>query len=356
MENIKPEGRLSFLTYKSDNGGVGYIRTILPSIILNSWRYNKMTFESNVLSNFVQDPNFYKTQAFVKFQRSATKDQLEMLKFFKQNFKKQTGTPILYEIDDLLFDIPESNFASSYYKENKPYVEEMLSMVDGITVSTSFLMKKYLKYNKNISIVPNRLGKCLWGEIKDYAPHSTGKLKIVYPGSQNHFSIKGMTEEGGDFGKTLINYIHGTKKDRFEWIFVGGIPEDFKNDNQVTYYEWIDYMSYPRFLKNLNVDIGIAPLEINDFNKAKSNLKMLEYVACGIPGVYTDIEPYKNATLKGKTEEDLINHIENLSKDENLRLEVSLKDRKALGNNLFLEDNRLNWINEHLSLWNKRIK
>jgi hypothetical protein len=36
MENIKPEGRLSFLTYKSDNGGVGYIRTILPSIILNS--------------------------------------------------------------------------------------------------------------------------------------------------------------------------------------------------------------------------------------------------------------------------------------------------------------------------------
>jgi hypothetical protein len=27
-----------------------------------------------------------------------------------------------------------------------------------------------------------------------------------------------------------------------------------------------------------------------------------------------------------------------------------------LGNNLFLEDNRLNWINEHLSLWNKRIK
>ena len=99
-------------------------------------------------------------------------------------------------------------------------------------------------------------------------------------------------------------------------------------------------MSYPMVLKNLNADIGLAPLEINDFNRAKSDLKILEYAVCGIPGVYTDIEPYKEANVKGRTEFDLIEAIEKMSADEQLRIDTCKKDQNKVKHRLFLEDNR----------------
>jgi hypothetical protein len=78
-------------------------------------------------------------------------------------------------------------------------------------------------------------------------------------------------------------------------------------------------MSYPMFMKNLEADIGIAPLEINEFNACKSDLKMLEYCLCGIPAVYTKIEPYKHATLTAINEDVMIDKIEWLSSDPQRR-------------------------------------
>lgn len=343
-------GRISFLTYMSDRGGVGHIRTILPSLVLGSWRYKKIQFDPIFLSDFIPDPNFYKTKTFVKFQRSATKEQLNMFRWFKQNVK----TPFIYEVDDLLFNIPKTNFASDYYEKNKNYIEEMLSICNGITVSTGMLKKIYSKYNKNISVVRNRLSKALWGDIKPYEYNSSyRKLRILYPGSQNHFSID---KEGGDIGNSLIKYIKDTKKDKFEWIFMGGIPYELRNDKDITYIKWVDYINYPGFMKNFYTDLAIAPLEINEFNSCKSNLKMLEYVVCGFPAVYTDIEPYKNATITCKTEENMIEQIEILSKDPDLRYKIWEKDKNIIKDHLFLEENRKSWINEHLKLFNTELK
>lgn len=213
MKKIEPQGKLVWITYASDQGGVGYIRTIIPSVVLGAKRYKKMSFEPNYLLRFITDSNWYKSQSFVKFQRSATKDQLEMFKYFKNNISRQSNTPMIYDIDDLLFNIPEWNFASSYYKEYEPYVKEMLKLVDGITVSTPYLKQVYSEYNKNISVVRNRLAKCLWGDIKEYSVTDKTKPRIIYPGSQNHFGIPGRTKKGGDIGKEMINFIKSTKKE-----------------------------------------------------------------------------------------------------------------------------------------------
>jgi hypothetical protein len=99
--------------------------------------------------------------SFVKFQRSATEDQLSIIMHFKKNIQKQTNTGLLYESDDNLFNIPDSNFARDYYIKNHKNIEKMLRIVDGITVSTGYLKKVYMKYNKNISVVKNRLCKFL---------------------------------------------------------------------------------------------------------------------------------------------------------------------------------------------------
>jgi hypothetical protein len=117
-QTVDAKGKMAFTTFICDRGGVGHIRTILPSLVLGSLRYKQMTFEPIFMPFFVPDPNLYKNQTFVKFQRSATQQQLQMIQHFRKNIAKQTKTGMIYEIDDLLYGIPESNFASKYYKEN----------------------------------------------------------------------------------------------------------------------------------------------------------------------------------------------------------------------------------------------
>ena len=41
---------------------------------------------------------------------------------------------------------------------------------------------------------------------------------------------------------------------------------------------------YPRALAALDLDLALAPVEQNLFNECKSNLRLLEYGACGFPG------------------------------------------------------------------------
>jgi len=163
---------------------------------------------------FVSQPSYYKHFSYVKFQRSATKEQLSLIKHFIKEIKNQTQTGVLYESDDNLFNIPESNFAHDYYEINRPYIEEMLSIVDGITVSTEHLKKCYSKYNNNISIIKNRLCRFLWGDVKkrENFENVGAKPRIVYPGRQNHFSTKEGIK-GGDIGDLLMEYIKKTVND-----------------------------------------------------------------------------------------------------------------------------------------------
>lgn len=360
IKNIQPKGVFPFMIYLSDRGGVGHIRTILPLTLLGSWRYKQLSFEPTYLAQFISDPKFYKRQNFVKFQRSATEEQLRMLQYFKINISKQTNTSIIYEVDDLIVEtkngefIPEWNYAHDFYKQRQKYIREMLNIVDGITVSTPYLKQVYLNYNKNISVVKNRLVKSLWGEVKEYRTKKRKKPRILYPGSQNHFGINGRTTEGGDFGKELLKFIQSTKK-QYDWIFFGGIPEELKNDKDITYYNWVNYMAYPLFLKSLDADIGLAPLQINDFNHCKSNLKVLEYSMCGIPGVYSYVEPYKKCMLTSETDECMIDQIQSLIKYEDKRYKVWKHDYKLVKNDMYLENNLLKWINEHLKLFNEKI-
>jgi hypothetical protein len=92
----------------------------------------------------------------------------------------------------------------------------MLSLVDGITVSTGYLKGVYSKYNKNISVVKNRLCKYLWGDvnIRDSFENVGDKVKILYPGSQNHFSTNPEIK-GGDIGPELMDFIKKTT-DKYE--------------------------------------------------------------------------------------------------------------------------------------------
>ena len=61
------------------------------------------------------------------------------------------------------------------------------------------------------------------------------------------------------------------------------------------------YKAYACKLQTTPIDIALAPLLDTPFNRTKSNIKWLEYSACGIVGIFSDLTPYNSYVKQGKT-------------------------------------------------------
>ena len=351
LQQIKRPTRITFRQYLADLAGCGNIRVAFPSLLLNTYHNpeEQISFESFYGNQYDPDPRGYANSTFVVFQRSATKEQAGVIQHFR---KINPNKPCIYEIDDNLFDIPEWNFASGFYKELKPHIKNIMGMCTGITASTPYLKKRLLKYNKNIQVIPNHLPKFIWGDTT-FNDFSHEKVRICYPGSFNHFDQNG---DKGDFSTELIDFIQKTL-DIYQWVFVGGMPAQLKDNPKIEYHGWQGVLEYPHFIKTLNIDIMLAPLEVNVFNKCKSNIKALEATAIGVPLVCSDIEPYKGLPLATNDPDQFISLIEKLAEYKDFRYDTYKQQYGILEKQLYWEDhdNILHYVDSFLRLIGKRL-
>jgi len=348
LQTVKRPAKIAFTQHIGDFSGCGNIRVVYPSLLLNTY-YNpeeRLQFESIYTNRYNPDPRAYKHCLFVVFQRSSTKEQLEILKHFRKINPKKA---LIYECDDDLFNIPEWNFASPFYKDNRKYIEEIINLCTGVTVSTEYLKKLFLPYNKNIQVIPNHLPKFLWDEAKfNLNVDGYNKPRICYPGSFNHFDQK---SDKGDFDQELIKFVKDTL-DEYQWVFVGGIPHSLKDNPKIEYYGWQGVLEFPRFIRRLNVDIMLAPLEDIEFNRSKSNIKALEATAIGVPLVCSNVEPYKGLPGACDTTEYFIHTIQLLASNSDARQEMWNKQYEILKDQLYWEenDNVLKYVDSFLRL------
>ncbi len=337
MEKLD-KGLFRMTSYVADQAGCANIRVIIPFILLNQLHIPNFQFQAYFNNLFTKDIAFYNHSAIIQFQRSATQRHLELFELIRKKIKIFTRSALVYEIDDDLFNIPKWNFAADYYKPYKPYITEMLSKSDGLIVSTEKLKELYSPYNSNIHIIPNHLPRFTWGEPV-FNERETNRPRVLYPCSSNHFACRAGVE-GGDMGKKLIEFIRKTTED-YEWIFVGGLPlelDDLAKEGKIRRYGWYSVYEYPRVIKGLKGDIGIAPLQMNKFNESKSNIKALEYTAMGIPAVFTKIAPYDKMIAQAATDEEFISHIETF-RDLDNRKNAWTHTYEKLKDDLFWEDN-----------------
>lgn len=357
LKPVKKPAKLGFLSYVGDVQGCGTIRVIYPYFLINHYRKKDLMCYTSYLMNYVGDTDWYAPFTFVQFQRSATEAHLNLVKHFKNTAQKKYPIPCIYEIDDMLFNIPKWNYASMYYNQAEEVVKSIMRECDAMITSTAKLKEVYSPYCNKISVIPNHLPKFVWGDIfpaHDY--YNEGKVKILWGGSQNHFAmsqIVGEEVKGGDFGKGLLDFIRKTV-DKYDWWFCGAMPEELNDiKNKINFHPWENVFNYPKALKDIEPDIMIAPLQDVEFNHCKSNIKSLEAVACGAVGVYSDVTPYKFMSLKAKTDNEFIYHIEKLASDIDYRAKIYNKDYQRVRSQLFWEENGniKKYINTYLSMF-----
>ena len=203
-----------------------------------------------------------------------------------------------------------------------------------------------------VVIFQNYLPKYLWHGINKFKDNKNKKLKILWAGSSTHFSNKTNVQNDLD----IVCDLFFDTYNKYEWCFMGSVPPKIeKSGKQYIFYPWKTNSEYPRFIKNLPIDIAIGSLVDNDFNRAKSNIKRLEYTACGFAGVYAtfDKSPYQDATctFKWNSKDDLKEKIKSLE-DVNTRKKLVDSEQHKLRNKLFLEDN----LSSIIKKWKKILK
>lgn len=339
--------------YGADLGGCNAWRMGFPAFYMN---YNSKAI-INELSSMVVDPRFYPGISSVTLQRQATDVQKAFLHFIKDG-GRELGFKIIYEIDDIVFkeDIPDYNRCKFAFEDEKirRTIEEMMGMVDEITVTCDF-MKEYYKNktsNPYVTVVPNYIPKFwfdgFYDEKEVYKRYDQNKKRplVLYAGSGTHFDVINKTGQKDDFAHVVEDIIKARKK--YKFVFMGGFPYGLKpyiDNGEMLYYDWVQLLDLPRGLAKIGANCTYAPLQDNNFNKAKSDIKLLESGALGMPCIAQNLCTYKKADLTFDTGRDLIDRLDTLFKDENTYMEYSRKAR-AYTESMWLE-NEENWMKRY---------
>ncbi|WFP51675.1 glycosyltransferase [Methylomonas sp. EFPC3] len=201
------------------------------------------------------------------------------------------GIPIVYDLDDLLLDNQPEHPRFFYFKTVSPYIKWLIKEVDLITVSTIALKNELTPHTQRpIYVIQNLLNHNLF--IEQPKPRHD-IFNILISGTPTHQEDWSIIEEP-------VFDILKAYKDRVNVIFFGDAPKAFRNHPSVSSIDFKpNYKDYASYLKSLDIHIALVPLKDTKFNQCKSNIKWLEYSAAGIPGIYSDITPYRSCIDNG---------------------------------------------------------
>ena len=231
---------------------------------------------------------------------------------FLEKIARRINPNMLLEFDDAIF-------LTSLHKRKIP---KLIAMSRYVIVGNDYLGDYALKFNPHVTIIPTVLDTERYHKKQDYRPQ--GKVNIGWVGLAYNLpylqrlegTFQKLKAEVGDFIFTLI-CSKGIKMD--------GVKIDFKPWN------------YDDEAKDIGTfDIGIMPLPNDDWAKGKCGLKVLQYMACGVPvvaspvGVNQDIIKDGENGFLAATEKDWLQKLTLLARDEELRRKLGQKGRDTV--------------------------
>jgi glycosyltransferase involved in cell wall biosynthesis len=266
---------------------------------------------------------------------------------------REKGQIIINDVDDWYWGLDPANNAwtashpKNNPKENINHYKSILAASDFITVSTPFLYERMSKWNKNVRMFPNTV------DVDAFTKHDHTEKKHVYVGwvgSTAHRSgdlqvMRGVLSQLATTqnANAQVRYLHGGAHEKSpHFADEVGVPQEL-----VDLLPLCEPQDYPKLLA---MDIGIAPLRNMPFNEAKSEIKLLEYSASGIPWVASASSSYANLSATwgagriAHRPHQWLRHLRELVGSRQLRIEE--------GQRLY-ELSRTRDITHGISLWNE---
>jgi hypothetical protein len=296
---------------------------------------------SSSLTSMVFDPRWYQGLKCIKIQRQASKAQKDFVSFLK-SIQQEHGFKLIYEVDDVVFeeDIPDYNKFKSAFEGGgiRQNCIDIINMCDEVTVTCQFMKELYKARTgkQEVTVVPNFVPDFWMGhlynrrKVVDAYDQNYKKPRILYTGSGAHYDVDNKVGGKDDF-EHVIKLVIDTRH-KYKWVFVGAFPPpllEYVKSGDIEFHPWQNLLNYPKFIANLQAQIMIAPLQENNFNKSKSDIKFVEAAVLGIPCLCQDLVTYSTApeSLRFKSAEDLKFKLETI---------LSYKNRKQYKENIEL--------------------
>ncbi len=216
----------------------------------------------------------------------------------------ERSLPFIYEIDDLLWDIPPDNTDHAITPEVAAAMLKLTKAATCVTTSTATLAQALADHNSVIRVVGNYHDEKLW--LEPLSPEFIEQVlrtadvnprvpTLLYMGTKSHAAdlevispaIAQVVEQVPELqilqvgGGTLLPHSREIKVPR-------------------------ESLQYPAFVKWFRAlascaTIAIAPLRENNFNLAKSDIKCLDYGFAKVPAIYTDFGSYRATVVHEQT-------------------------------------------------------
>jgi O-antigen biosynthesis protein len=350
-----------YINYLADLSGCGHWRILWPEQVINATGRGV----SHSLTAMVADPRFYNNVKAVKVQRQASSSQKKFVSHLKQ-VQQEAGFKLIYEVDDVVFkeEIPDYNkFKFAFDKEEvRQNCIDIINMCDEVTVTCPFMKQLYHEKtgHNNITVIPNFVPDFWMGhlfngkEVATQFEKNKRKPRILYTGSGAHYDVDNKTGGKDDF--TLVRDFVRRTVDKYQWIFVGSYPPqlvDLVRQKKIEFYPWQNLLNYPRFISSLRAQLMVAPLEENNFNRAKSDIKFIEACTLGIPCLCQDMVTYSTApeSLRFSTIEEFSDKIDTiLSWKNRSKYYGNIHKLRGIGEDRILESSHN--IGSHLEVLN----
>lgn len=231
----------------------------------------------------------------------------------------------------LVFDMDDAIFI------HFPFRTKLITRLADVVIVGSHQLKEWaLKYNKSVHLIPTAIDYQRYStyssDYKDQRPVSIGwigdgpahfeNLQLLVPIFQecvkrNHnLKLVIVGSLGSDKLKALFNTIPGIDVEYIDSL------------------DWSEYDVVPKTIQTF--DIGVMPLTNSFWNKGKCAFKAIEYMACGVPVVISDVGENKYLVEDGKNgfsaqnTEEWVKKMEQLIYSRDLRKKLGKKGQDTI--------------------------
>ncbi len=302
------------------------IQTPVPSTEISIIRpFSYLEQQQEITWQLVLEEDFHPDMLnqvnIVIFQRNCHPNCIKIL-----NMVQVAQIPIIYELDDNYFDLPEELPIGRYMRN--PYVVKafhtLLRSADIIKIGSPELVPIISQYNQRYV----------------YHPYAVD-LNIInaLPRLNNpNFTIGYAATPGHSLDlEVIVPAIFQIAKifPKIHWDFIGCLPEGIEKLPNQTYTPFIfDYATFLTELYQRDWQIGLCPIVDRAHNRCKTDNKLREYGACNIAGIYSNIPPYslnvhheETGLLVANSEHAWFNAMMKLIRNEALRQKISVQTR-----------------------------
>jgi len=230
----------------------------------------------------------------IVLQREANEPTLALIRQLQGYGKK-----IVFDIDDLLTEIPDYLLSAKTTTAKRKILEETIATVDAVTVATEPLREAYRELNPNIFVVPNT--------SPAIAPHP----EIATKDERVALVVASSDTVRLDFITDCLREVQASRGDQVRLIGIGP-PGDYLADQglDIERNKNLNYQNFRLFLQSLPNAIGLIPLDESRFNSCKSAIKFLDYAQTGVPAICSNVAPYAQVVIDGVTGRLAINETE----------------------------------------------